>query len=191
MEDEDGEEREEQFFVLRTYVVFNAEQVGGAERFHADPGDDQETTEPDFQPAEELIVATDADIRHGGNRAFYEPVGDYIQLPHRERFGTLGTYYETAFHELAHWTEHPTRLNWDRKNGGYATGELVAEMAACFVAAELGVPHGETLENHASYLKSWLEGMKGDANFIFRASKMASKTTDFLLSFVQEPVLVG
>ena len=60
-------------------------------------------------------------------------------------------------------------------------------------ASEIGVPHGEALENHASYLKSWLDQMKGDANFIFRASKMASATTDFLLAFVREPepVAVG
>jgi antirestriction protein ArdC len=68
--------------------------------------------------------------------------------------------------------------------------ELVAEMASCFVASEIGVPHGEALENHASYLKSWLEGMKGDRTFIFRAAKLANKTCDYLLAFTKKPEAV-
>jgi antirestriction protein ArdC len=145
----------------------------------------QPHVEPDFQPAESLIAATGADIRHGGERAFYNLTGDYIQLPHRERFDTLGAYYETALHELSHWSEPRQQL--DRPQLGYAMCELVAEMASCFVASEIGVPQGESLENHASYIKSWLEGMKGDRTFIFRAAKLANKTCDFLLAFVKNP----
>ena len=80
-----------------------------------------------------------------------------------------------------HWSE--CRLGWDRKAGGYALGELIAEMAACFLATELGVPQGESLENHAAYLRSWLDAMKGDPSFIFKAATQASKVTDFLLQF--------
>lgn len=188
-----GEEQEESFGVLRTYTVFNADQVIGAERFQVveEPGTDN--VEPDYAPAEELMVATGADIRHGGEQAFYSLRGDYIQLPHCHRFGSLGAYYGTALHEVCHWTEHSSRLNWDREAEGYAMGELRAEIAACFLASEIGIPHGEALENHASYVKSWLDAMRGDVNYIFRASRMASATTDYLLSFVREPepVAVG
>ena len=38
-----------------------------------------------------------------------------------------------------------------------------------------------------SYFKSWLEGLKGDRTFIFRAAKLANKTCDFLLAFSQKP----
>jgi antirestriction protein ArdC len=186
---ESGEEEAERFFVLRYYTVFCADQVGGAEKFQVTDEPATGSIEADFAPAEELITATGADIRHGGERAFYNPVGDYIQLPRRERFMTLGAYYETATHEMAHWSEGRQQL--DRGQLGYAMCELIAEMASCFVASELGVPHGEGLENHVSYLKSWLDQMRGDANFIFRASKLASATCDFLLSFVREPVPVG
>jgi len=44
----------------------------------------------------------------------------------------------------------------------------------------------EPLDNHAAYLKSWLEGMHGDPNYIFKASRQASKVCDFLLSFVRQ-----
>jgi antirestriction protein ArdC len=168
---------------MRTFTVFNADQVAGAERFQVTEEINSEL-QPDFEPAEELMKATKADIRHGGDRAFYSIGGDFIVLPHKERFITPGTYYESVFHELGHWSE--PRLDWDRKAHGYAMMELVAEINACNLAAELDIPNGETLENHAAYLKSWLEGMRGDTSFIFKASTMAAKTTDFLLGFVRE-----
>ena len=57
-------------------------------------------------------------------------------------------------------------------------------MSSCFVAAELGIPTG-SLGNHAAYLQDWLRAMKDDVGFIFKASTMASKTTDYLMSFVR------
>ena len=90
---------------------------------------------------------------------------------------------------MGHWSE--PRLQYDRQVLGYAMCELVAEMSACFVASEIGIPQGESLENHASYLKSWLDQMRGDANFVFKAAKMASGTCDYLLSFVRELAPVG
>ena len=79
--------------------------------------------------------------------------GDYIQVPHKSSF-INGSYYPTILHELAHWSE--VRLQWDREKQGYPMGELIAEMASCFLATELNIPNGEHLENHAAYLKSWL-----------------------------------
>ena len=66
-------------------------------------------------------------------------------------------------------------------------GELAAEIASCYVAAELGIPQGEGLGNHAAYLRNWLEALKNDRNYIFKAARQASKVTDFLLGFVKKP----
>ena len=184
-DDETGEEEEQGFFMLKTYTVFNADQVSGAERFQVKEEPGSGNTEPDYGPAEELIAASGADIRHGGEKAYYSAGGDYIQLPNRERFGSVGAYYLTVFHEMGHWSE--SRQHFDRQDLGYPMCELIAEMASCFVASEIGVPNGEPLENHASYVKSLLDAMRGDSGFIFRASKLASATTDFLLAFVREP----
>jgi antirestriction protein ArdC len=107
--------------------------------------------------------------------------GHYIQMPPRSRFTTLGGFYETLLHEMAHWCECQTE--WDHRQHGYAMGELVAEMAACLVAGELGIPNGEGVANHAAYLKSWLDAMKADSGFIFKACSQASKVSDFLMSF--------
>jgi antirestriction protein ArdC len=106
---------------------------------------------------------------------------DYIQLPHRSRFDSSEAFYETCFHEHVHYTEHESRLNWDRAGEGYAMGELIAEMGACFLMAELGLPVTSNLTNHAAYLKHWLKGME-DPKFIFQAASQANKAVEFLLS---------
>ena len=53
--------------------------------------------------------------------------------------------------------------------------------------AGVGIPQGESLGNHVAYLKSWLEALRNDRNFIFKAAKQASKVTDYLLGFVKKP----
>ena len=205
VDDQTGDEDEERFFVLRTFTVFSADQAEGdaADELRADRRDGQTTdAQPDFAPAEELISETGADVRFGGNRAYYcrpLPVGafpnhtsgDYIVLPPRSTFNPPGAFYETAIHEIAHWSE--VRTGWDHDKQGYALGELAAEIASTYVSAELGTPQGEDLGNHAAYLKNWLEALKNDRNYIFKAAKQASKVTDYLLNFVKtpEPEAVG
>lgn len=190
-----GEEIEDKFLVMRNFTVFNADQVEGpgVEKFQTP----KIVTEfnADFGPAEELIQASGAQVIHHGTQAFYRrPTpegswpnhddGDYIVLPPKNTFVSPGAYYETAFHELSHHSE--VRLGWDHHKHGYSMGELVAEMSASFLSAELGVPQGGSLDSHAAYLKHWLEGMRGDPSFLFKASTQASKVTDFLLSFIRK-----
>jgi antirestriction protein ArdC len=187
-----GNEEDSRFFCLRSFVVFNADQVTGepVEKL-------QEGTKPlpengiTYPAVEELIVATQAKIVTGGSAFYARPKpenswpnhqsGDYITMPERSRFVSSETYLETALHELSHWAE--VRVGWDRQKHGYSMGELVAEISSCYLASELGMPI--TLEQHAAYLQSWMAGMKDSTSFIFRACSMASKTTDFLLSFVR------
>jgi antirestriction protein ArdC len=189
--DADGEQTERTFFVLRSYVVFNADQVVGTkiDRFRVGklPVSAAEV-EDRFEQAEKVIDATGADIRYGGDKAFYSFTGDYIQMPRREQFA-LPEFYDTLGHELVHWTEHPTRLNWDRTKAehSYALGELIAELGACYLAGELGLALGKTLGNHAAYLQNWLAQMKGDSRFIFKAAAQASRAADFILSFSRVP----
>ena len=58
--------------------------------------------------AERFVTATSADIRFGGDRAYYRPATDQIQMPDRDRFTGTETidatesYYATLLHELTH-----------------------------------------------------------------------------------------
>lgn len=181
-----GEDVEEKFFFMRTYTVFNLDQVDGLfSKLQVGNAPISVTEiEQRCEIAEAAIAATEADIRFGGDRAFYSLAGDFIQMPHRQQF-QMPEYYETLFHELAHWTEHEKRLDWSRANSenSYAMGELIAELAGCYLAGELGLPNSANLTNHTSYLKSWLSGMGNDSRFIFRAAAQASKAVDFVLAF--------
>jgi antirestriction protein ArdC len=197
-----SEEQEEEFMLMRSFVVFNAEQIEGkaAEKFQVKDEPASSDVLPNFAPAEELIAATGAEIRHGGDRAYYcRPLpegswpnhtgGDFICVPEKHRFNPVGAYWETLIHEAAHWSE--CRLDWKHQEHGYAAGELVAEIAASFLATELNIPQAESLENHAAYLQPWLAAMKDDHSFIFKASTQASKVSDYLLSFVSNDEPVG
>ena len=192
--DEAGKEDEKRFFILKTFVVFNIDQVEAPhlDRFRA-KAESSELEFPKFDQAEKLIQKTGAAIHFGGDKAFYSlPMpagswpnhesGDYVVMPNREQFESPASFYETALHELSHWAE--VRTGWDREKHGYEMGELIAEMSSCFLAAELGIP-ATALENHAAYLANWLEAMRGDSSFIFKASTQASKTADYLMSFVK------
>ncbi|TWT64395.1 ArdC family protein [Rubinisphaera italica] len=185
--DKHGQEVEDKFFVLKQYTIFCVDQVEGAHLNHLRAGysADTRTEFEKLEHAEAVFAATNADVRHGGNECFYNPSLDYIQMPNRERFNA--EYYESLSHEFVHWSLNERRLNWKASSEhSYAEEELVAEIGACFLASELGIPITETLDNHSAYLKGWLARMKGDAGFIFRASSAASRAADFVLSFSQE-----
>ena len=184
-----GKETEDRFQILKQYTIFNVDQVDGdsADCFRCITPED---TTPNFGPADELIEATGIELHFGGDRAFYKrPTpsgswphhadGDFVSVPHKSQFESQGAYYETVLHELAHAME--VRLGW---TGTYPMGELIAEMSACFLSQELGIPNCESLENHAAYLQSWLKEMSDDPSFIFKASKQASIVADKLLSCV-------
>lgn len=184
-EEDDAEETEENTFrlwMMREYAVFNAEQCernDKIEKYLPLPTEQQAT--PDFCRADQVVESTKADVRYKGNRAFYSLQGDYIQMPPKSRYPDERDFHETRFHELIHWTEK--RLDWDRKANGYAMGELIAEIGACYLSTELNIPGSDNLDNHSAYLKHWLEGMQQDTKFIFQASHQASKAVDFILSF--------
>lgn len=141
--------------------------------------------------AEAFFGHTKADTRHGGNRAFYLPSGDFIQLPPFDRFERRESYYATRAHESVHWTMPAARLDrsFDAKrfgDAGYAMEELVAEMGAAFLCADLGITP-EVMPDHARYLASWLTVMKGDTKAVFTAAAHAERAAEYLHAFQPQP----
>jgi antirestriction protein ArdC len=143
-------------------------------------------------PGERVLAVTGADIRYGGAKAVYVPDGDYILLPEPEAFTAPHEFYGTAFHELVHWSGHPSRLDRLTRNDrfgstSYAREELVAEIGGCLLSAEVGVPQGDDLANQAAYLHSWLSILGHDPTAIFTAAAQASAAVDFLLHHGRQP----
>ena len=168
------------------YTVFNAEQCSGlparAPRAGARSWDKHEG-------AERVMQESGARFVHAGsNRAFYDLERDRIVLPYREQFPSGPTYYQTALHELGHWTGHESRLNRSTlvkgiedgpKSPQYAREELRAEISAMMTGDRLNLGHDPS--RHASYVGSWIEALRDDPREIYKASKDAQQMSDFLL----------
>ena len=125
---------------------------------------------PEVNPGERLerceawFAALGVDIRHGGERAFYAPVDDYIRMPPFASFRSPEAYYATLAHECCHLTGAKHRLDRDmlkRDEASVAREELVAELGSAFLCADLGLSP-EPREDHAPYIASWLKALDDD-----------------------------
>ena len=163
------------------YSVFNAQQVDGYT-----PKAEPEIPMPErIDRAEQFFRGIGADLRHGGNRAYYSVDGDYIQMPSFAAFRENVSYYSTLAHEHTHWTAKDNRC--DRQLGKrfgdnpYAAEELIAELGAAFTCAHLGLST-EPREDHAQYIASWLKVLRADSKAIFTAASRAQIATDWLVA---------
>lgn len=183
VEDEAAEDGTKTIRVLKHYAVFHASQIDGVPPYKALAVDEAPWTRPE---ASEIIIRNSgAVVRIGGDRAFYSPSTDHIQLPPDFAFNGPEEFAATALHELAHWTGHPSRLNRDLQNrfgsSAYAMEELRAELASSFVANELGIP--TDIPHHASYIANWIKPLKDDKREIFRAAADAQRIASMELGF--------
>lgn len=171
------------FFVLKSYPVFHASQIDGISAYEPPSVADAPWRTPDS--ALLILENSGAEIRTGGDRAYYSLTHDHIQMPHLSTFRSPEAWAATVLHELGHWTGHQSRLDRNLAGKGdrisYAREELRAELASVFICSELGIP--SHLENHASYLGSWLQALQGDKKEIFRASADAQRIADYCLNF--------
>lgn len=176
------------FMLIRYYTAFNLDQIDGIEAPKVDKIDRQ------FKPIEsaELISQdffnrTKVGLTHGGDRAYYSPSQDRIQMPNREAFKSSEGYYGTLFHEMTHATGHESRLNRLDKiahfgSHEYSKEELIAEMGASFLLGEAGIHNDDMVENSAAYLKSWIDVLKGDSRLVITAASQAQKASDLILN---------
>ena len=143
-----------------------------------------------IERAEQIITGMPyrPEIKHGGNRAAYSPMLDYVKLPEPTSFELPEEYYSTAFHELSHATGHESRVG--RKgvlepsyfgSHEYSKEELVAEMAACFLCGHAGIENS-TIENSAAYIAGWLRSLKNDKALLIHAAAQAQKASDYILN---------
>lgn len=182
-----GDEDDRTIPMLRSYTVFNSDQVDDLpESIATAPIEPAPGLERD-QQREDALRSCGAAIQEGGTRAFYRPSSDIVTMPDFERFSDGGNYLATLAHELCHWTGHKSRLDRDLTAQGpfgspsYAREELVAELGAAFIGARLGIV-GEHIENHAAYLQGWLQALKNDKRCIFRAASAAQQAADLVLA---------
>lgn len=189
-ENDKGEQVDRSIPFMKGYTAFNVEQIEGLPAHFYARGETFRNPDERDRRAERFFAATGARIRHGGNAAFYAPEPDVVQMPEFEAFRDGLAYYATLAHECVHWTRHPSRLDRDlgrKKWGdeGYAAEELVAEIGAAFLCADLELTP-RLREDHASYIAGWLKVLKSDKRAIFTAASHAQRAADYLHSLQKD-----
>lgn len=178
-----GEEVERQIPFLKGYTVFNCEQTDGLPaHYYARPASVIDPVQR-IAHAETFFANLKADIRHGGNRAYYAMHTDHVQMPPFEAFRDAESYYATLGHECVHHSGAKHRL--DRNLSGRfgtqaaAAEELIAELGAAFLCADLALTP-EPRDDHAAYIQTWLTVLKNDRRAIFTAAAHAERAAAFL-----------
>lgn len=170
----------------RAYRVFNADQVDG----YTPPALPETSTAERDERAEAFFASLGAEIRHGGNQAFYSPGKDAIAMPPFEVFRDAGAYYATLGHEVTHWTGAKHRLDRDMSgrfgDQAYAMEEMVAELGAAYLCADLGL-ESEPRPDHAAYIANWLQVLKSDNRAIFTAASKAQTAADYVHGLQPKP----
>lgn len=180
LERENNEGETEYIPMLKTFTVFNVEQIDGL-TLSDEAVFPAETFEP-LPQAEALFRNSGATIIAKGQNAFFAPSTDEIHLPERRLFSDAANFYATGMHELVHWSGAKSRLNREMKgkfgSEDYAFEELIAELGSAFLMADLGIV-GEV--QHESYIASWLKALRNDKRYIFKAASAASKAHRYLM----------
>ena len=176
---ENDEQEQRRHFIAKAAYVFNVAQVDG---FISSPSPELTSIER-HAAAETFIKASKASIHHDSRQACYIPSKDEIHLPPDGAFKDAQSYYSVALHELVHWSGHASRCGRDLHNRfgtqAYAAEELVAELGAAFLCAELGISPEPRID-HARYIESWLRILKGDKRAIFTAAAKANQAAGYL-----------
>jgi antirestriction protein ArdC len=185
-----GDEIEREIPFLKGYTVFNVEQTDGLPAVYYAKATPQLDPVARIERAERFFAALGAAIGHGGNRAFYSFTNDTIQMPPFVSFRDGDSYYATLAHECTHWTGWTSRLNRDfggHRFGseGYALEELVAELGAAFLCADLELSL-EARKDHASYIATWLNVLAQDNRAVFTAAAHAQRAAEYINRKVAE-----
>jgi antirestriction protein ArdC len=184
--DDKGDDVERTVPFLRAYTVFCVDQIDGLPDQYYTSVAPSTPPERRIAHADAFFANTGATIRHGGDKAYFAPSLDLIQMPLFESFRDAGSYTATLAHECVHWTAPAHRVNRDlsryaKDRSERAREELIAELGACFLSADLGVvPELEPRADHASYLASWLEVLSNDKRFIFSAAAHGQRAVTYL-----------
>ncbi|MGH0347415.1 ArdC family protein [Sinorhizobium meliloti] len=181
-EREDDDERAIPY--LKGYTVFNVEQIENLpDRFYRPAEELPATPVPHLETVETFVRNTGAAITYGGTTACYRPAPDDILMPDRARFVNEVHLYSTLLHETSHWSGAKHRLDRDLSGRfgreSYAIEELVAELSAAFLCADLGVAH-DPRDNTVTYLESWLQALKNDKRAIISAAARAQEAAGYL-----------
>lgn len=171
--------------IVKSYVVFNAEQMEGIEPEKIVKLSHEKTNEA----MENMIKNSEAPVIFDQiSTNYYEPSSDTIHVIPKEHFKSADAFYATVSHEIAHSTGCEKRLNrvtltTPSSFGSeiYAKEELRAELTSMFLAQKYSINFDKShYENHTAYLQSWAKVLENNPNEIFKAASEAEKAMRYI-----------
>lgn len=184
--DSHGEEVEHGIPFLKAYTVFCSDQIEGLPaHYYTAPAPAAEPVQR-IAHADRFFDNTGAVVRYGGDKAYYSPSSDHVQLPSPECFRDMASFVATRAHETLHWTAAPHRLNRDlsryhKDRTDRAREEMLVEFGSAMICADLDiVPELEPRPDHAAYIQSWAAVLRSDKRAIFQAAAHAQRAVTYL-----------
>ena len=177
------EENPRTYRLLKFYTVFNIEQTDLDINYYKSMLPDIHQKNDKIENIEEFVARINPEIKLATGRAAYRESDDVIYIPDIDQFKSANDYYSTLFHELTHFTKHPSRLNRVVDHDDIrqvAVEELIAELGSAMLCLQFGFT-GDL--QHPEYIDSWVKVLKYDYSEIFRASTKAKKAYEFLLDY--------
>ena len=163
----------------RAYTVFHSSQVDG----YTPPALPNLADDERIEEAERFCANLGIEVSHGGDRAFYAPAKDAVQIPDFQRFHDGVSYYAVLLHECGHATAAKHRLDRDLSGRfgteAYAMEECTVELLSAMICADLSISV-EPRPDHAAYIASWLKVLRADPRAIFTASSKAQQAADWM-----------
>lgn len=188
---DDGTEIIKTIPLLKYINVFHISQVDGVEPLKQKVTHDIEPIDKAEKILNDYWNRENITIEHvKGDKAFYSPMFDKIQLPLFEQFKQSEEYYSTAFHESVHSTMKTSRCNRQEDRKGkvvsfgseeYSKEELVAEVGSAQLMNMVGIETTKSFRNSTAYIQSWLKVLRNDNKFIVSASSKAEKAVNYIL----------
>ena len=188
---DDGTEIIKTIPLLKYINVFHISQVDGVEPLKQKVTHDIEPIDKAEKILNDYWNRENITIEHvKGDKAFYSPIFDKIQLPLFEQFKQSEEYYSTAFHESVHSTMKTSRCNRQEDRKGkvvsfgseeYSKEELVAEVGSAQLMNMVGIETTKSFRNSTAYIQSWLKVLRNDNKFIVSASSKAEKAVNYIL----------
>lgn len=188
---DDGTEIIKTIPLLKYINVFHISQVDGVEPLKQKVTHDIEPIDKAEKILNDYWNRENITIEHvKGDKAFYSPMFDKIQLPLFEQFKQSEEYYSTAFHESVHSTMKTSRCNRQEDRKGkvvsfaseeYSKEELIAEVGSAQLMNIVGIETTKSFRNSTAYIQSWLKVLRNDNKFIVSASSKAEKAVNYIL----------
>lgn len=188
---DDGTEIIKTIPLLKYINVFHISQVDGVEPLKQKVTHDIEPIDKAEKILNDYWNRENITIEHvKGDKAFYSPMFDKIQLPLFEQFKQSEEYYSVAFHESVHSTMKTSRCNRQEDRKGkvvsfgseeYSKEELVGEVGSAQLMNLVGIETTKSFRNSTAYIQSWLKVLRNDNKFIVSASSKAEKAVNYIL----------